>query len=151
MYYSTKDSWRFVRICLICENRLNLWKLAGFVIHDSEQIFLSQDLWSTIWYKSRIYFVWHGSNLFGVRIRDHDRIRIHVFTNLLYNSRNLNKLPVGPRWKPKWRWNKTWLNEKVEFFFSLWNYYTDWRNNFNMHCHFIRSKTTFIEMLSGVL
>jgi hypothetical protein len=44
-------------------------------------------------HESRIHIVRHGSNLFGVRIRDHDTIRIHgfakrihVFTILLYNS-----------------------------------------------------------------
>ncbi len=37
--YSTKDSWRFVRIRWIHENRLNLWKLDGFVMYDTKQIF----------------------------------------------------------------------------------------------------------------
>ena len=87
MCYRTKDSWRLVRIH---ENRLILWKLTGLVINDSKRIFLSQDLWSTIRYKSMIYFLRPVSNLFGVRIRDHDMIPIHVFTNLLYHSRNLN-------------------------------------------------------------
>ncbi len=98
LYYSTKDSWRFVRICWIHENRLNLWKLAGFVIHDLKWIFSTPELWSTIWYESRVHFVRQGSNLFGVRIHDHYTIRIHgfakqihVFTNLLYDSRNLKK------------------------------------------------------------
>ncbi len=89
--YRTKDLWRFVRIRWICENRPNLWKLTGFVINHSKQIFLIQDSWSTIGYKSRICFIRHGSNLFGVRICDHDNIQIHVFTNLLYNSCNLTK------------------------------------------------------------
>ncbi len=61
------------------------------MINHLKQIFLSQDSWSTIGYKSRIRFIRHGSNLFGERICDHDTIGIHVFTNLLYNSRNLTK------------------------------------------------------------
>jgi hypothetical protein len=34
-----KDSWRFVRIHWIHENRLILWKLTRFVINNSKQIF----------------------------------------------------------------------------------------------------------------
>jgi hypothetical protein len=47
------------------------------VIHDTIRI---QDSWSR-----------NETNLFGVRIRDHETKRIHVFTNLLYDSRILNK------------------------------------------------------------
>ncbi len=97
MCFSTKDLWRFVRIHWIRENRPNLWKLTGFMINDSKRIFLSQDLWSMIGYKSSVCIVRHGSNIFGVRICDHNTIWIHgfakwihVFTNLLYNSRILN-------------------------------------------------------------
>jgi hypothetical protein len=56
----------------------------------------------------------HESNLFGFRIRDHDikRIhgfakRIHVFTNLLYDSRKslitlqVPKKPAGKRGRPR--------------------------------------------------
>jgi hypothetical protein len=71
--------------------------LTGFMINDSKWIFLSQDLWSMIQYKSSVCIVRHGSNIFGVRICDHNMIWIHgfakwihVFTNLLYNSRILN-------------------------------------------------------------
>jgi hypothetical protein len=35
----------------------------------------------------------YETNLFGVRIRDHDTKQIHVFTNLLYDSRILNFNP----------------------------------------------------------
>ncbi len=55
-------------------------------------------MWSTIRYESRIRFVRHKTNLFEVRICSHDTVRIHgfakrihVFTNLLYNSRILNQ------------------------------------------------------------
>ncbi len=47
------------------------------MIHDTIRI---QDSWSR-----------NETNLFGVRIRDHETKRIHVFTNLLYDSRILNK------------------------------------------------------------
>jgi hypothetical protein len=47
-------------------------------------------------HESRIHIVRHGSNLFGVRICDHDTIRIHgfakrihVFNILLYDFRIL--------------------------------------------------------------
>ncbi len=80
------------------QKQVNLWKLTGFVINDSNPIFLSQDSWSTIRYKSRISFVRHKLKLFGVRICDHKTKqihgfakRIHVFTNLLYDSRILNR------------------------------------------------------------
>ncbi len=98
--------WRFVRIHWIHENRLNLWKLTGFVIKDSKQIFLSQDSWSMIRYKSRICFVRHVLNLFGVRICDHDTIWIHVFMNLLYNSRNLNQNTFDKNFHHYWIWCK---------------------------------------------
>jgi hypothetical protein len=42
----------------------------------------------------RICFVEPETNLFGVRIRDYDTKRIHVFTNLLYDSRILTYLPT---------------------------------------------------------
>jgi hypothetical protein len=45
------------------------------VIHDTKRIRIRQ---------SR-----NETNLFGVRIRDYDKKRIHVFTNLLYESRIL--------------------------------------------------------------
>ena len=35
----------------------------------------------------------YETNLFGVRIHDYDTKRIHVFTNLLYDSRILTKNP----------------------------------------------------------
>ncbi len=67
------------------------------MIHNSKWFFLNTDSWTTIQYESRIGFVRHRSNLFGVRICDHDTIqthgfmkKIHVFTNLLYDSRTLN-------------------------------------------------------------
>jgi hypothetical protein len=63
------------------------------VIHDTIRI---QDSWSTIRYESRIRFVRHETNLFEVRIRIHNTVRIHgfakrihVLTNLLYDSRIL--------------------------------------------------------------
>jgi hypothetical protein len=42
-------------------------------------------------------FVNHETNLFGVRIRDYDTKRIHVFTNLLYDSRILTYLLIQTR------------------------------------------------------
>ncbi len=90
----TKDSSGFVRIHWIRENRSNLlkislqnestkrifWKHLGFVIHDTKRI--------------RIRFVRHELNLFGVRICDYETKRIHVFTNLLYDSRILSFLHI---------------------------------------------------------
>ncbi len=43
---------------------MNLWKLTGFFINDSKQIFLSQNSWSMIRSECRICFVRRGSNLF---------------------------------------------------------------------------------------
>jgi hypothetical protein len=77
-----------VRIRWICENRLNLWKLAGFVIRDSKQIFLSPDSWSTIRYES---IVRHGSNLFGVRICGHVTVQIHGYMIPCYNSHKFSQ------------------------------------------------------------
>ncbi len=73
--------------------QVNLWKLTGFMTNDLKRIFWSQDSWSTIRYESRICIVGYESNLFGVRIRGHDTVRIHVFTNLLYKSSILRKRP----------------------------------------------------------
>ncbi len=56
--------------------------------------FLTKDLRSTIRYKSRIHIVRHWSNLFGVRIHDHDTIRIHIFKIILFDSFNLNILTI---------------------------------------------------------
>jgi hypothetical protein len=62
------------------------------MIHDTKQI--------------RICIVKHESNLFGVRICDHETIqihgfakRIHVFMNLLYDSRILTYYPKGDQKK----------------------------------------------------
>ncbi len=89
-----EDSWGFigfVKIGQIFENWQDLW----FKIWNES--FQLRILCSRIRYESRICFVRHRSNLFGVRIGDHDTIqihgftkRIHVFTTLLYDSRNLN-------------------------------------------------------------
>ncbi len=71
---------------------MNLFK-SGFVIQDTIRI---QDSWSTIRYESSIRIVGYESNLLGVRIHGHNTLRIHgfakqihVFTNLLYDSRIL--------------------------------------------------------------
>jgi hypothetical protein len=51
----TKDLWGFVRICedlwgfiAFVKTGWIFWKLAGFVVRNSKQIFWSQDSWSTI-------------------------------------------------------------------------------------------------------
>jgi hypothetical protein len=93
-------SW-FVMIRWICENSSNLWKFRSrnestiwiFKNRTHESGFAnlwSQDLWLR-----------YETNLFGVRIRDYDTKqihgfakRIHVFTNLLYDSRILNLTPL---------------------------------------------------------
>jgi hypothetical protein len=100
--YSSKDSWRFVRIFKIRENRSNLLKIlricgqesnqifwnSGFVDHDTNQTFLK--LWNC------------DTNLLEVSIHVHDLIGIHGFARWIhrytipwYNSRNLTKTPRG--------------------------------------------------------
>ena len=54
------------------------WKHEGFVIHDTKRIRIRQSQ--------------NETNLFGVRICDYDTKRIHIFTNLLYESRILTIL-----------------------------------------------------------
>ncbi len=73
-----KDFWGFEKTGLI------FWKLAGFVMYNTNQIF-------PIWYESRICIVRYKFNLFEVRIRSHNMVqingfakRVRVFKNLLY-------------------------------------------------------------------
>jgi len=55
-------------------------------MYNMKWIFPSPDSWTTIRCKSGICIVRYESNLFEVRIHTHDTVRIHVFTNLLYDS-----------------------------------------------------------------
>ncbi len=87
-----EDSWGFVGF--MKTGRI-FWKLAGFIC--TIRIFPYPDSWTTIRYESGIRIVRYESNLFEVRICTHDTVRIHgfakrihVFTNLLYDSRILN-------------------------------------------------------------
>ncbi len=51
-------------------------------------------MWSTIRYESRIRCVRHKTNLFGVRIRDHETKRIHGFAKQIHVSyTNLIRIP----------------------------------------------------------
>ncbi len=82
---------RFVRIRWIRDNRSNLLKIGWIRMYNTKQIFPSPDSWTTIRYESGIRIIRYKSNLFEVRIHTHDTVRIHVFTNLLYDSRILTK------------------------------------------------------------
>ncbi len=81
---------RFVRIRWIRENRSNLLKIGWICMYDTKRIFPSSDSWTSVRKESGIRIVRYESNLFEVRIRTHDTVRIHVFKNLFYDSRILN-------------------------------------------------------------
>ncbi len=79
-----KDSFCAI-VLRICEdsldswNRPNLLKIDWIRDHDTNQIFFNPDLWLTIWIESGFVK------------------QIHVFTNLLYDSRNLTILQFRVR------------------------------------------------------
>jgi len=78
---------KYAYVVKICEDLLYLWKKAkSLEVQVSNRIWIFKD--RNIW--SGIRQSQYKSNLFGVRIRDHGTKRIHVFTNLLYDSRNLS-------------------------------------------------------------
>jgi len=80
------DLWGFVgfmKTGRIFENWLDSW------LTIQNKSFFSQDLWSTIQYKSRIHFVRYALNLFGVRICDHDIIQVHGFAKQIHVFLNL--------------------------------------------------------------
>ena len=73
-----------MRIRWIRENRANLWKFRSRN-ESTIRIFKNRTRESV---KSG-FVTRYETNLSGVRIRDYDTKRIHVFTNLLYDSRIL--------------------------------------------------------------
>jgi hypothetical protein len=110
---STSYVLRFVRICWIRENRLNLLKIGWIRMYDTKQIFPNWDSWTTIRYKSGVCIVRYKSflNLFEVRICTHNTVRIHGFVKRIpasltqWHFRNFILVEFRTRWKnlqPGW-------------------------------------------------